>query len=539
MMKKLLEVGSKAGVGAHLLDAFYALRPSKAPGARFDIRVPTDRTEWKGRVVFPYVSTGDVHIYKYSILAKAFELRGWKPLFVVCDSSLPMCMIKEPDVPRDPAQCEYCEYTTRRSLDHVQCEVVDLSDHLSEPETYYDIDVDGIDTLDYRGVDLSMFAKSSVRKALKRYHVDDERHEPLVRNFISGGISLVDGFHSLLDTHDVRVMIAHDDKYNLGGIPLAVAEGRGINTYSTTFGWRNESLVMGNTTHRNSLPHYEATATVEPFLHQSLSADENEWLDRIMADRIHGDRDVRAQYSALTDESVSGSNDLTTVGMFTNLIWDANLEVENCPYPDVFDWISDTIHHVSSADDVELFIKPHPAEEIRGTNESVAGWIRHNYPELDERITVLSSDTEINTYEMIDDIDCGLVYNSTVGLEMALMDTPAVVAGETHYEGLGITFDPTDDVEYLNLLEDIESIRLTDRRKDRARRYAYFLFKGKHLDFPFIKTGEFSDEYRKYEFRPVRRKDIGVGNAVFDKIVDRCVNGDPVLHPDLDQSVGK
>jgi hypothetical protein len=53
---------------------------------------------------------------------------------------------------------------------------------------------------------------------------------------------------------------------------------------------------------------------------------------------------------------------------------------------------------------------------------------------------------------LIDIADLGLVYTTTVGMEMAMSGVPTIVAGHTHYRGKGFTLDPAGWEEFFELL---------------------------------------------------------------------------------------
>jgi hypothetical protein len=495
----------------------------------FEIDItPTSAPADDGLVVFPYPHHAKSHTLKYSVLGEAFKRRGITPLFVLPDNCLPISCLQE-DNPTESVVCEVREYATKNVLEEFGHEWTYLTDYVGDAQRYQTLSVESIDTSDYHGVNLDAFATASTRKITKKYHIDTDRDVNIRRRFLRSGVLLVDAFEQFIDTHSPTCMIAHDDKYNQGGIPLAVAAAHSTHAYSSTYGWMNESIVLGNVAHRNSFPHYEAKDVVEPFLRRPLTPSQKQRVDDIMTDRMHGDDETRARYAAQTSTSINAAADDVTVGMFMNLIWDANLEVNNCPYPDVFDWICETIATLGGQTDLSLVIKPHPAEASRGTTESVRTWIQNHYEPLPDNVSVLRPDTEVNTYEMIADIDAGLVYNSTVGFEMVYTGTPAITAGETHYRGLGLTHDPATAAEYTDLLEGISQLSVSEPQQRRAARYIYFLLEGKHLEFPFIET----TDVRQYNYPPVT--DVCLDqNETLDHIVHRCTAGHPVFTPELD-----
>ncbi len=68
--------------------------------------------------------------------------------------------------------------------------------------------------------------------------------------------------------------------------------------------------------------------------------------------------------------------------------------------------------------------------------------IQGAFPELPENVRLIAPDDPINTYDLVEIADMGLVYTTTVGLEMAMAGVPVIVAGTTHYACKGFTWTP-------------------------------------------------------------------------------------------------
>ena len=233
------------------------------------------------------------------------------------------------------------------------------------------------------------------------------------------------------------------------------------------------------------------------------------------------------QYSSSSERSVDENGYETVVGMFTNLIWDASLNVSQvAPYTNVLTWIEETVDRFVDRSDVRLIVKTHPAEAAHGTEQSVEEYIRTACGSLPRNVEILPSDTTVDTYELMKDVDAGVVYNTTVGLEMAYHGSPVVVGGDTHYRCLGFTHDPETKDEYLSLLGRIGDIEMTPEMQARARRYMYFLLVQKCLDFPFFSASK--DATRVYP-TAVGYEDVCPGNETFDLIVEKMVSGEPIV----------
>ncbi len=152
------------------------------------------------------------------------------------------------------------------------------------------------------------------------------------------------------------------------------------------------------------------------------------------------------------------------------------------------DWVSRTILYFIGRPDVQLIIRIHPGE-ILTRKYSMMDVVRQTLPELPEYIHVIQPGENVNTYDLVEMADVGLVYTTTVGLEMALNGIPVVVAGQTHYRGRGFTYDPASWVDYFKILgrilENPKSFRLEKSKIDLAWKYAYHFFYTFPVPFPW------------------------------------------------------
>ncbi|MBT3321977.1 MAG: hypothetical protein HN392_06790 [Anaerolineae bacterium] len=120
------------------------------------------------------------------------------------------------------------------------------------------------------------------------------------------------------------------------------------------------------------------------------------------------------------------------------------------------EWMSRTIKFFAKRDDVQFVLRVHPGEGL-GWGLSVYDILSEKYPELPENIHILRADAKINTYDLVNTTDVGLVFTTTVGMEMAMIGLPVIVTGQTHYRGKGFTLEPNSWDEYFETLEKVIS----------------------------------------------------------------------------------
>lgn len=183
-----------------------------------------------------------------------------------------------------------------------------------------------------------------------------------------------------------------------------------------------------------------------------------------------------------------GLTDAPVVMLATNVLGDSLTLGRNTFTKSMSEWIIRTIQYFIERPEVQLVIRIHPGEALV-THGTILEMIRRTLPQLPEHIKLIEPLDEVNTYDLMDVADLGLVYTTTVGLEMALRGIPVVVAGKTHYRNRGFTHDPGTWVDYFKLLnrllENIKANRLSEDQVGLAWKYTYLFFFRYQLPFPW------------------------------------------------------
>lgn len=190
------------------------------------------------------------------------------------------------------------------------------------------------------------------------------------------------------------------------------------------------------------------------------------------------------------------------------------------------EWLERTLQYFAGKPEVQLVIRIHPGEVlIHG--QSMLDVINRVLPILPEHIHVIRPEEKVNTYDLIAAADLGLVYTTTVGLEMAMSGIPVIVVGDTHYRGKGFTLDPLSWVKFYKMMkavfEDPDSQRLTKEQIELSWAYAYRFFFDFPRPFPWHLVSLW-DDYKKNNLRDVfKSKDWEEYKPVFGYL-----SGEPI-----------
>lgn len=221
-----------------------------------------------------------------------------------------------------------------------------------------------------------------------------------------------------------------------------------------------------------------------------------------------------------------GLDDRPVVLLATNVIGDSLTLGRQVFSQNMTDWLEHTVKFFAENKNAQLVIRIHPGELIT-KGPSVAEVITQVVSELPPHIHVVAADAPINTYDLVEVADLGLVYTTTVGLEMAMSGLPVIVAGDTHYRDKGFTFDPNSWQDYYlvlgRVIQNPQSHRITNQQVELAWEYAYRFFFEFPRPFPWHLVHMW-DDIKRWPIQKVLNEE---GQAVFGTTF-RNLLGEPI-----------
>jgi hypothetical protein len=220
------------------------------------------------------------------------------------------------------------------------------------------------------------------------------------------------------------------------------------------------------------------------------------------------------------------------IGMLTNVMWDAQLHYRANAFPNMLEWVIQTIRYFIERPELQLLIRVHPAE-IRGTlpsRQPLVAEIQRVFPNLPKNIIVIPPESHVSTYAVMSQCDTVIIYGTKTGVELTSMGIPTIVAGEAWIRNKGITRDATTPAQYFEMLDELpQRQRLDERVTERARKYAYHFFFRRMIPLSFMKESKVGAPFR-LELDSIEQllpgRDLGL-----DVICDGIMNGKEFIYP--------
>jgi hypothetical protein len=299
--------------------------------------------------------------------------------------------------------------------------------------------------------------------------------------------------YSYLEQHKPEVIILPNGTILEFGVIYQVARHLGIPTVTYEFGEQRDRIWLAQNAevmHQDTTELWRQRAG-QPLGHEQLSQVRKLFASRQRASLF--DNFSRRWQGVPSEGGVKvrqtlGLDQRPVVLLATNVIGDSLTLGRQVFSDSMTEWLERTVRYFATRPDVHLVVRIHPGELITN-GPSVADVVHKILPSIPENIHLVPASAQVNTYDIVEIADLGLVYTTTVGLEMAMSGAPVIVVGNTHYRDKGFTLDPSSWEGYFELLThvltDPGSYRLSQSQVDQAWNYAYrFFFEYPH-PFPW------------------------------------------------------
>ena len=315
-----------------------------------------------------------------------------------------------------------------------------------------------------------------------------------------------------LNTNKPDVVIVPNGTIQEFGVIFEVARFLDIETVTYEFGDQRQRIWIA----QNAKVMYQETQDMwEAYKDRALTRTEKKKIRELFEARRKASvwknfsrlwQKVPAKGVAIARNEL-GLDERSVVLLATNVLGDSLTLGREIFSQTMEEWLERTLQYFAGKPEVQLVIRVHPGEVlIHG--QSMVDVINRVLPSLPEHIHVIGPEEKVNTYDLIAAANLGLVYTTTVGLEMAMSGVPVIVAGETHYGNHGFTINPEGWVKYYKtikaVLEDLSAYQMEKEQIKLAWAYAYRFFFDFPLSYPYHLVNLW-DDYRSQPIEEIFR----------------------------------
>jgi len=444
-----------------------------------------------------------------SALSVALTLRGAEVHALLCDGSMPACAECDaslyPRIERFAAQgpkkdlCRDCFWPAERMYSDLGIRLHRYSDWLTDEDRAAAAALAGshpaeaIRDLVVDGLALGEHALAGALRFFATGSIDQEpQGEAVLRRYLEAAVLTARATTRLMRAIEFESVLVTHGIYVPWGIVSTVARREGVRVVTWNVAYRKRRFIFS---HDDTYHHTLMNEPVEHWQDAELKPQQERELMSYLASRREGlfDWIVFHRPSRQDPQEIAAKVgvDLSRpiIGCLTNVSWDAQLHYPANAFPNMLEWLVQTVEYFARRPELQLLVRVHPAE-ISGfpvSRQPILAELKKHIPQLPSNVIIVPPESGVSSYALMSLCNAAVIYGTKMGVELSSVGLPIIVAGEAWIRNKGITYDASTPDEYFRLLDRLPFPgRLSPEQQARARRYAYHFFFNRMIPLPFI-----------------------------------------------------
>ncbi len=415
-------------------------------------------------------------------------------------------------------------------------------DEKTVQEMIGDRSVDEVRKLEYQGYPVGWKAELATKNLSNHaFLVREEKYEQHLRAHAANIVRSLLVCDRIFQELKPKTIVSEFPHYYRWHVPYFVARRLGIAWYGSVLSEKKNSFFM----RENSDDFLDASPAWESF---QKKYEHKRILPRVEAaiQARRGRKISHADYfheqQRLPTEVLRRLEKSENVVFFpVNVLFDLAVFSRSKVFADVVEMIEQLITFAHEHQDITLLMKAHPAERLfyesaylNAERHCLAPFLRERGLSLPENVLFLDYDCGISNFALYPYIDLGVVYTSSSVIEMGWEGIPVITAGWSHYQGKGLTVDPSSREEFFEAILKVLQHPLKETQKKQLKhtsRVYYELYFG----HSFLSTGliQGNDTEKQGPVWSVQELgEIAPGkNKVLDYICDAILHDKPMFAP--------
>ncbi len=413
------------------------------------------------------------------LVSWALRLRGVPVVYFACRAGMSRCVLgTNRDHPEKLPPCTSCVYQSRTLYSRADVHWFAFERDASLEQALDDLDLQQLSRFTYGEIPLGALCLPGLRWILRRHHLqDDEATRFLLREYIASAWNVARRFEDFLTHTRPRAVVVFNGQFFPEAVARYVARRRGLRVITHEVGLQPASAFFT-----------EGEATAYPIhipAEFELNEQQNARLDAYLARRFQGDFSMAGirfwpELKGLDPSFLRKAAQFQqVVPVFTNVVFDTSQPHANTLFESMFEWLDLVLEIIRMHPQTLFVIRAHPDETRprKESRESVQSWVQAHGVQALENVVFIAPREYSSSYELIERSKFVMVYNSTIGLEAAILGKPVLCAGRARFTQYPIVFFPQSAAEYRRMAEEFlrsERIGVPPEFRRNARRFLYY-----------------------------------------------------------------
>lgn len=486
--------------------------------------------------IYGHGMTFDSHLYD------VLHNNDMNPTISICDGIMDACqmskfsrvMPEELSLEGQDKLCSQC-FNTGKSKISSKSNTLYLSNYLtnkfiSEAEMV----AKSLDTKDIINYEIDNFNLGEhAHAAAIRYFANtrylDEEHGPVVlKKFFLGALKVYYCYKEILSKYNFDAVIAHHGIYSPQGIVVGLAKKNNIKVITWIKSYRKDTYLFS----WNDSYHYTMQSINNDWKDFEFHSKLKEQAKNYLVSRRFGTYDS-IHFNNTPEPPRHLKNKGKTFLLLTSVFWDAVLHYKTNLFNDQVDWLIETIKFFKENPDAgNLIIRIHPAEVtgIVKSRDKAIDRINDKFSRLPSNIIIYDSSSKVSTYDLIDESDAVIVYNTKASIEAAAMNKPVIVAGDAWIKSLSFSINPKSIDDYFKILKTFDYRLSKDMQDESLKFFYYFYFRRMFTYDCFVEKKTKITKKPTYEFDKNKYEEAGnLQKSSEQAFIDALKNDQPFI----------
>ena len=425
----------------------------------------------------------------------AFRLQGIPVQFFACKSGMTHCVLgtNREHVTQKPP-CQSCIYQSKTLYTGADANWFSFKGDEELDRALVDLPLSELQQFEFDGIPLGELCLPGLRWILRRHHLnDDEPTRYLLREYIRSAWNVAREFEILIKRIKPRAVVVFNGQMYPEATAKFVARKHNIRAITHEVGFQPSTAFFTEG---------EATASPIPIPPEfEMNEAQDARLDAYLSKRFKGDftmagmkfwADMKGLDEAFLAKAAAFEQ---IVPIFTNVIFDTSQPHANTVFEDMFTWLDAALEVIRAHPKTLFVIRAHPDEmRLRKASlETVANWVADRRAADEPNVIFVPPQETLSSYELIQRSKFVMIYNSTIGMEAAIMGMPVLCAGKARFTQYPTVFFPQSVGAYGEKLAEMLKAKEIDvpvEFKRNARQFLYYQLYFSSLPFgEYLKTG--------------------------------------------------
>lgn len=495
----------------------------------------------------------------FSLLASlGLRLSGYPIIHYACKAGMQHCVLgTNREDHSQPPPCEACITQSKRLYANAQVHWFKYQVDEQLAQITRNLNINELSAIEFPillpgasqavHIPLGKLVLPALRWALRRHNLPDNQETAyLMRAYIHSAYSVANDFSSFINKYRPAAALIFNGIMYPEATVRWVCEQRNIPVILHEVGFQPFSAFFTTG---------EATAYPIPIPETfELTPEKEKQLDQYLERRFQGKFTMAGiqfwpEMRGLDQKFLEkASHFRQIVPIFTNVIYDTSQIHANQVFSNMFAWLDSLLETIREHPETLFVIRAHPDEmrpdSAKQSNESVRDWVDSHGVKNLPNVVFIDSQEFISSYELIQRAKFVIVYNSSIGLEAALMGSAVLCGGKARYTQYPMVFFPETPTEYTLKLQELlaaDTIEIPPAFSRNARRFLYYQLYQASIPFSdFLTAGPRKGfvGFRKFSWKnllPENSKTMHLLAQEFEKITQR--QADETVEENLEKAV--